>query len=178
MLNKSCVIPLLETDRLILAGHQHSDFPALAKLWATQSVVRYLGGSPSTERESWMRMLEYLGLWPLLGFGYWAVREKQSGLYVGDLGFADFHRMTRAIVKGTPEAGWIIASEFQGQGFATEAMEGALFWLKSQHKFKQTVCLIEPNNLASLRVAQKLGYIPQREVLIQGICSILYKKML
>ncbi|MCB6144591.1 hypothetical protein LHK12_03805 [Providencia rettgeri] len=38
------VIPELETDRLILNKHQVSDFPALAKLWATESMVRYIGG--------------------------------------------------------------------------------------------------------------------------------------
>lgn len=63
-------IPRLETERLTLSGHQQSDFTALTQLWATESMVLHIGGTPSTERESWMRMLAYGGLWPILGFGY------------------------------------------------------------------------------------------------------------
>ncbi|EFE55528.1 MULTISPECIES: GNAT family N-acetyltransferase [Providencia] len=172
------VIPELETDRLILNKHQVSDFPALAKLWATESMVRYIGGMPSSERESWMRMLAYGGLWPLLGFGYWAVREKASGQYIGDLGFADFHRMVEPHVKGIPEAGWVIAPEHQGKGYATEAMQAALSWLTKENKYRQSICFIEPRNLASLRVAEKLGYVVDREIFMNGTITVLLRQQL
>lgn len=172
------VIPELETERLILTKHRVSDFPELAKLWATESMVRYIGGMPSSERDSWMRMLAYGGLWPLLGFGYWAVREKSTGHYVGDLGFADFHRMVEPQVKGIPEAGWVIAPEFQGKGYATEAMEAALIWLKAENKHQQSICFIEPRNLASLRVAEKLGYSADREVFMNGSITVLLRQQL
>ncbi len=172
------LIPEIETERLILSKHQVSDFPALTKLWATESMVRYIGGMPSTERESWMRMLAYGGLWPLLGFGYWAVREKATGQYVGDLGFADFHRMVEPQVKGIPEAGWVITPEFQGKGYATEAMQAALSWLKAQNKYQQTICFIEPRNLPSLRVAEKLGYVIDREIFMNGNITVLLRQKL
>lgn len=172
------LIPEIETKRLVLTKHQISDFPALTKLWATESMVRHIGGIPSTERESWMRMLAYGGLWPLLGFGYWAVREKETRQYVGDLGFADFHRMVEPQVKGIPEAGWVIAPEFQGKGYATEAMQGALAWLKSQNQFQQTICFIEPRNLPSLRVAEKSGYIVDREIFMNGNITVMLRQKL
>ncbi|EKT63045.1 GNAT family N-acetyltransferase [Providencia burhodogranariea] len=178
MINSSGIIPQIETERLILSGHQQSDFSALTQLWATESMVRHIGGSPSTERDSWMRMLAYIGLWPLLGFGYWAVREKETGSYVGDLGFADFHRVIQPAIKGIPEAGWVIAPEFQGKGYATEAMQAALKWLIEQNKFQESICFIAPDNAPSLRVAQKLGYIIQKEVLMNGACTVLLKKAL
>lgn len=178
MTNNSYAIPKIETERLLLSGHQLEDFSEMTQLWATDSVVEYITGEPSTERDSWMRMLTYGGLWPILGFGYWAVREKVTGKYVGDLGFADFHRMARPSVKGIPEAGWVIAPEYQGLGYATEAMQAALQWLSEQNKFKESVCFIDPANKASLRVAQKLGYIVKREVLMNGECAVLLRKAL
>lgn len=172
------MVPVLETDRLILSGHQRKDFSALADLWATESIVKYIGGTISTERESWMRMLSYAGLWQVLGFGYWAIREKESGQYIGDLGFADFHRMIDLPIKGIPEAGWVIAPEYQGKGYVTEAMQSALKWLTLQNKFEQTICFIAPDNLASIRVADKLGYLFEQEVLLNGQKSFLYSKKL
>ncbi|MDD9340493.1 MULTISPECIES: GNAT family N-acetyltransferase [Providencia] len=171
-------IPILETERLILSKHEVDDFPSLARLWTTDSVTHYITGVPSTERESWMRMLTYSGLWPLLGFGYWALRDKKTGLYIGDLGFADFHRVVEPSVKGIPEAGWVIAPEHQGKGYATEAMRAALVWLKSQNKHKQTICFIEPNNEASLRVAKKLGYIEDGEIFMNGELTLRFQQNL
>ena len=103
----ACLLPpVLDTPRLILEGHPLGDFEALAAMWAEPKVVEHIfNGKPSAPRDSWMRMLAYRGLWPLLGYGYWAIREKASGRYVGDLGFADFHRVIEPSIRGVPEAG-------------------------------------------------------------------------
>ena len=55
---------------------------------ADAAVVRHIGGRPFPAEETWAKMLRYAGLWPLLGFGYWAIEEKASGRYTGDVGFA------------------------------------------------------------------------------------------
>lgn len=151
--------PVLETERLVLSAHTTDDFAALAAMWAEPAAVAHIfGGTPSTRRDSWMRMLWYQGLWPLLGYGYWAVREKASGRYVGDLGFADFYRDIEPPIRGIPEAGWTLAGWAHGQGYATEALRAALDWLDAQPRFERSVCLITPANRASLRVADKSGY--------------------
>ncbi len=151
--------PQLETERLILTGHTLDDFAPLAAMWSDPLVVKHIFGNVvSTSRESWMRMLSYHGLWPLLGYGYWAIREKSSGSYVGDLGFADFHRIMDPPIKGIPEAGWTLAAWAHGKGFATEALAAAIAWLDDQPRFDRSVCLISPGNAASIRVAEKAGY--------------------
>lgn len=76
----TCTIPVLETDRLILSAHRREDHAAVADMWSDTEVTHHvMAGQISTPRDSWMRMLAYLGLWPLLGYGYWAVREKSTG---------------------------------------------------------------------------------------------------
>lgn len=149
--------PVLETERLILSGHAAGDFEALAGMWTEPAVVEYILGEPSIPRDSWMRMLWYRGLWPILGFGYWAIREKASGRYVGDLGFADFHRIIEPPIRGIPEAGWALSTWAHGRGFASEALSAALAWLDGQGH-ERSVCLISPGNTASIKVAHKAGF--------------------
>jgi RimJ/RimL family protein N-acetyltransferase len=150
--------PTIETARLILRGYRLEDFPHLAAAWADPEVVRYIGGRPSTEEESWTRLLRNSALWPMLGYGYWAATEKATGLYAGDVGFADFKREIEPSIKGVPEIGWVLAPWSHGRGYATEAAQAALHWLDSALGPQRTVCIINDDNLASLRVAEKCGY--------------------
>ena len=61
--------PTIETERLVLRGYRLEDFPHLADAWADPEVVRHIGGRPSTEEESWTRLLRNIALWPMLGYG-------------------------------------------------------------------------------------------------------------
>lgn len=170
--------PVLDTPRLVLEGHPLGDFDALAAMWAEPAVVAHIGnGQPSTPRDAWMRMLAYRGLWPLLGYGYWAIREKASGRYVGDLGFADFHRAIEPSIRGVPEAGWVLAGWAHGKGYASEALAHALAWLDAQQRFERSVCLIAPANVASIRVAQKAGYADPVSVRFNDADSLLFTRM-
>ncbi|KVC49152.1 GCN5 family acetyltransferase [Burkholderia diffusa] len=169
--------PVLDTPRLTLEGHPLGDFDALAAMWAEPAVVAHIfNGKPSAPRDSWMRLLAYRGLWPLLGYGYWAIREKASGRYVGDLGFADFHRAVEPSIRGVPEAGWALASWAHGNGYATEALSHALRWLDMQHRFERSVCLIAPTNVASIRVAQKAGYVDPVRIRFNDADSLLFSR--
>lgn len=151
-------VPIIDTERLILRGHRLDDFPALAALWGDPTVVRHIGGKPSTRDESWARLLRYVGHWPLLGYGYWAVEMKQGSRFVGDVGFADWHRDISPSLDGMPEGGWVFAAEAHGRGIATEAARAALAWLDRHFEVPTTSCIISPENIASIRVAAKLGY--------------------
>lgn len=64
---------IVETDWLRLTLHESADFGPLAEMWSDPAVVRHISGKPATAQESWARLLRYRGLWPVLGFGYWAV---------------------------------------------------------------------------------------------------------
>jgi len=94
----------------------------------------------------------------MLGYGYWAVEEKASGRYVGELGFADFKRDIQPSVNGMPELGWALVPQMHGRGYATEALRAAVSWGDVHFGRVRTVCIIHRDNEASLRVAAKLGY--------------------
>jgi RimJ/RimL family protein N-acetyltransferase len=151
-------VPVLETERLRLRAHRVEDFAACAAMWADPVVIRYIGGKPLSAEEAWAKVLRYAGLWALLGFGYWAVEEKSTGSYIGELGFADFKRNIQPSLDGVPELGWALVSQAHGKGYATEAVRAAIAWGDEAFGEKRTVCIISPENVPSMRVAEKCGF--------------------
>jgi RimJ/RimL family protein N-acetyltransferase len=148
-------VPIIETERLKLRGHCLADFAASSAMWADPVVTRHIGGRPLSKEESWSRLLRYVGHWALLGFGSWVVEEKATGSFVGELGFADYKRDVEPSLKDTPEIGWIFAVQFHGKGYATEAVRAAVAWGDAHFGAAPTACIIDPENLASIRVAEK-----------------------
>lgn len=168
--------PRIETTRLVLTEHSRDDLDPLAAMWADPDVVRHIGGKPSSRQESWTRLLRNRGLWPILGYGYWAVRERRTGRFVGEVGFADFQRATRPPIGGMPEAGWVLATWAHGIGYASEAVAAALTWLDQARRFHEVVCLIDNGNAASLRIAMKNGFLPAGEVELGEATIPLYSR--
>jgi RimJ/RimL family protein N-acetyltransferase len=160
-------VPELETDRLILRPHVREDFDESYALWSDETVTRFIGGKPFSREEVWSRLLRYAGHWALLGYGYWVIREKNSGRFVGEIGFADYQRDIEPPL-GAPEIGWALMPSMHGIGYATEAVRGALTWADAKWPERETVCIIAPDNVASRRVAAKCGYVEARQATYKG----------
>lgn len=166
--------PILVTDRLRLRGHALADFEAEYAMWSDPQVTRFITGKASTEAESWTRMLRYVGHWELLDYGYWAITDKTSGLFLGELGFADFKRdLTPALT--TPEIGWGLTSPAHGKGYATEAVRAVTAW--ADQRWARTSCIISPTNTPSLRIADKCGYREHARTTFAGEPTILFERL-
>lgn len=161
-------VPRLETQRLILRGHRLADFEATAALWADPAVVRFITGQPSTREEAWARFLRYAGHWRVCGYGYWVAEDRQTGAFVGEIGFADYQRDIEPPLDGRPEAGWVLASSAHGRGLATEAVRCITAWADAHLHNPTTVCILQPDHAASLRVADKVGYRPSLTASYRG----------
>ena len=157
-------IPRVVTERLILRAHCASDFEASLTMWSDADVVRHIGGVPSTAADAWSKLLRYIGLWRFLGYGYWAVEDRTTGRFIGEVGFADFKRDIGKDLDGMPEAGWVISPSWAGRGYATEAMRAALEWFDHTMPGTESFCMIAPVNRASTKVAQKLGYAVHKQI--------------
>jgi RimJ/RimL family protein N-acetyltransferase len=171
-------VPVVETQRLRLRGHRIGDWSDCAAMWADPAVTRYIGGRPFTEEEVWARLLRYVGHWSWMGFGYWAIEEKATGDFIGELGFADFKREIEPSIQGLPELGWVLASRAHSQGYATEAVRAVIAWGEAHFGSGQTVCLIHPENLPSLRVAEKCGFQEPLRTTYKGQPTLLFARPL
>jgi RimJ/RimL family protein N-acetyltransferase len=169
-------VPVIETERLRLRGHRMEDFAPCAAMWADPVVTRYFGGKIFTEEEVWTRVLRYVGHWQWMGFGYWAVEEKATGRFAGELGFADYKREIQPSIQGIPEAGWVLVSDAHGKGYATEAVRAVVEWGERRFGNVETVCLIHPDNRASIRVAEKCGYRERQVATYHGQPTVLFAR--
>jgi RimJ/RimL family protein N-acetyltransferase len=138
-------------------------------------VTRYIGGRPLSTEEAWTKFLRYIGHWSVMGFGFWAIEEKDSGRFIGELGFADFKRDITPSLGDTLELGWVLASRAHGRGYATEALQAVVAWGKGHLKAERTVCLINPENLASIRVAKKCGFQEFSRAAYKGAPTIIFE---
>ncbi|KKC27942.1 GNAT family N-acetyltransferase [Sphingomonas sp. SRS2] len=152
--------PTLETPRLILRPHRLDDFEACLFLHNDPEAVRMIYRTPPTREESWQRMLRFVGHWALLGYGMLLVEERATGRAVGEVGLGDFHRGLGEDFDPFPEFAWMISSDVHGRGYATEAAQAMLGWMAVVHAPDRMVCIIDPDNGPSLRVAEKLGFHP------------------
>ena len=168
--------PTLETARLLLRPFLESDIEAQSRTMADPGVVRHLGGSPFSREESWRRLLCAPGLWNLLGYGYWAVVERDGGAYVGQIGFADFKRDLEPNIEGLPEMGWILAPEMHGKGDASEAVGAAIRWADKVLKAPELTAIIDHANSASIRVAEKSGFSIREEARYRGAPILLFRR--
>jgi RimJ/RimL family protein N-acetyltransferase len=83
--------PILETERLRLRPLRSSDLNDYAALYADPEVVRYFGdgGKPWDRGRSWRHLAFLIGHWRLAGTGSWAVEHKESGAFLGVIGFSE-----------------------------------------------------------------------------------------
>jgi RimJ/RimL family protein N-acetyltransferase len=170
------LVPILETGRLRLRSFRESDLEAQAKVMADPEVVRHLGGTPFTREETWRRILSASGLWPQLGYGYWAVERKEDGALVGQAGFADLKRDMEPSIEGLPEMGWIFAPFAQGQGYASEAVAAGLRWADEALSGREVTAIISHSNAPSIRVAEKTGFSIREEALYKGEPILLFRR--
>lgn len=151
-------IPVIETGRTVLRAHRYDDFETYALMWADPAVTRFIGGQPRSREDSWLRFLRHAGMWSMLGYGFWAVEDKETGGFIGEAGFHDLKRDMTPSIEGVPESGWAMAGAVQGKGLATEIVAAIHRWGDAHFGGWRTVCIIDPVNTASIRVAEKCGY--------------------
>lgn len=152
---------MIETPRLRLRPFAPADFEALHALTQDPEVMRFLDRTASSETDTWRRLLSQIGHFNVFGLAMMAAEERATGRFLGQMGFIHMRRGHGPDFDTDPEAGWTLAGFAQGQGYAREGMEALLGWLGP----RRTVCMIDPANASSLKLAARLGYRPMREAL-------------
>ena len=169
------------TERLVLRPHRLEDGVDSAAMWADEAVTRFIGGRAFSAEESRARLLRYAGHWALHGWGFWAVRDRSDGAFLGEVGFGDYRRAIEPPFGAAPEIGWALVPGAQGRGIGREAVAAALAWGDARCAggdalFARTVCMIRPGNARSLRLAEGLEYRPYAEAQFHGAATLLLER--
>jgi RimJ/RimL family protein N-acetyltransferase len=140
----------LETPRLTLRPPRAEDLDALTEMMLDEPTARFIGGVMPRPL-CWRQLMTMIGAWHAQGFAMFSVIEKSSGRWIGRLGPWQ--------PDGWPgtEIGWSIVRNCWGKGYAVEGAEAATTWAFETLGWPNVIHSIAPTNVASQRVAQKLG---------------------
>ena len=151
------------TERFRLRPFGERELDELARLYADTDVMRYIGsGETLTRAQTWRQIATFLGHRQMRGFTTLAIEDRRTGVFVGECG--------PWFPEGWPmlEIGWLVDPRRQGQGIATEVARGALEWCFDRLGVDQLCSIIHPENVASIRVAEKLGAQRERRITMFG----------
>lgn len=143
---------MIETPRLILRPFKGGDLDAFAAMNADPDVMRYIGdGKPQTTAQTQILLNAILDHWDQHGFGLCAVIDKASREFAGFCGLQYLDNTSEI------EIGYRFAKRFWGIGVATEAARASLKHAFEQLGLDRIVAVVQPENVASQWVVQKIG---------------------
>ena len=183
----------IESARLVLRRIERDDFDFFIDLNAASEVVRYLPhGKPRAAQETFAWLQSVLRSYEDLGLGQLAVLRKSDGMLIGRCGLSDLAVEARAGVAAVPrgwyqrgdapaasvvvferELGYTFHRSSWGLGYASEAARCVFDYARDILRLRRVVSLIHPENVRSLRVAQRFG--AQREDSVE-VLSRLYDR--
>lgn len=148
-------IPVIETRRLILRGPEPQDYPNFKATFSSYR-SRFMGG-PLNPYEAWMLYAAEIGHWHIRGYGMWMIHDKDTDETLGMAG--------GWFPAAWPERelAWIIWPDKAGNGYALEATHAVRNYLFTQLGWEGAVSYVDPKNLDSIRLAERLGCVKDKE---------------
>ena len=160
---------VIETPRLALRELVPGDIDFVATMLADPDVNRfYERRFTRTDAQVWLdRQLER---YRRDGHGLWLMLNRETGTPMGQVG------LLLQDVDGArqPEIGWLLHRPFWGCGYATEAAAATRDAAFTRWTYLDVISLIRPENLASQRVAERIGMVPGRRVQFHGFTHVVF----
>jgi RimJ/RimL family protein N-acetyltransferase len=148
------MMKILETRRLVLRRLESRDLDSLYALYSDPEVRRYYPEGTLTREETRAELEWFLNGHPDdPDMGLWATIHKETDRFIGRCGLLPWTIDDRPEV----EVAYLLAKRYWGQGLGTEAAQAILDYGFEQLHLSRLICLIESDNLASIRVAERIG---------------------
>jgi RimJ/RimL family protein N-acetyltransferase len=150
------VADALVTERLVLRRPVHADLEGFALMSADPEVMRHIGlGRPYDRGTAELAFALHLAQWDERDFGLRSALDRATGAYLGFVGITTVQ--PPSLAAGQTEIGWRLRRAAQGRGLATEGALAVRDHARGALGIARLVALIQPANLASKRVAAKVG---------------------
>lgn len=146
---------IFKSDNLYFREITHNDFDSLAKILKDEEIMyAWEHGFSDDEVKDWIdkNIMRY----SRDGFSYYFAVEKKSDNIVGMIGPLIEEIEDKKLVG----VAWILDKEYWGKGYAVEGGRASIKHAFDTTDTKSVIAQIRPNNIASIRTAEKLGMIP------------------
>jgi [ribosomal protein S5]-alanine N-acetyltransferase len=152
----------IETPRLLIRVPELEDVDQLMAVMGDSDAMQYIGDGTTRPRDEVAAGQEAKQRYLVEhGFTMFTVVEKSSGDVVGDCGLGTWKE------TGEIEIGWRFAPRFWGKGYGTEAA-AAVFAHARKIGLIHLICMVQSKNVASWRIAERLGFALDREWVRNG----------
>lgn len=155
---------ILETKRLTLRHLLPEDIDSLYALYRDPEIRRYFPEGVLDYAETKLELEWFLNGHPRHPeLGLWATIHKETGQFIGRCGLLPWMIDERDEV----EVAYLLAKEYWGQGLATEAAQAIAHYAFEKLQLSRLICLVDPENVASRRVASKIGMTFEKDIVDQ-----------
>lgn len=141
-----------ETDRCLIRELSLAALPALYELYDKPGMTDFVEPLYDYETELEYQKAYIENMYDFYEYGMWLVFSKETGKLIGRAGLE--HN----------EMGYMIAPEFQNLGYATEVCRFIVDYARKNTDFEELYCRIDEKNVASVRLAKRLGFVRNGQI--------------
>ncbi len=160
---------ILETARLTLRPFREEDVDLLAELMANLDFMRFSLG-PKTREQTAAFLENVIGCYRAGLPSPFAVVIRSDGVLVGYCGF--LHQEIDG--EKEIEIGYRLHPDYWNRGIATEAARKVRDHAFGDLELPRVISLIHPDNVASRRVAEKIGMLFERQTVFKGLPTLVF----
>lgn len=151
---------VLETNRLLLRHPVIGDLDALWALYCDPEITKYIPDAPRSREEAKEELEWHMHGHPKYPeLGLWATIYRETGTFIGRCGLLPW----TIDGQNEVEVAYAIARDYWGQGLGIEAAQGILQYGFDKLNLSRLICMIDPENIASQKVAEKIGMSFEKE---------------
>ena len=172
--NRSMGIPVViaQTERLIIRELAVSDLDTIYDLYSQPGACSYMPGLDSDREREREKLAAYIrNMYPLYEYGLWALIDKHSGRMIGQAGLENKEYRGNCVV----ELGYMVDREYQRRGLAYEACSEIICYAREVLGLEEIYAFIDPENTASLRLAEKMSFVFLEKSEKEGLCVYIKK---
>jgi ribosomal-protein-alanine N-acetyltransferase len=146
---------IAETRRLRLRELVPADAGRMFEIYSDEATMAFMGPPPGSVEEEAANIARHAeDYYRRKGYGLWAVVERESGQIIGRCGLLQFELRS----EPQTELSYLLARPHWGNGYATEAAGAVLRFAFDVLPVDSLFALIQPGNLPSIRVAERLAF--------------------
>lgn len=162
---------ILETERLLLRNQHPEDIEVLAKMFADEEVMRFIGDGKTYPRSAAEQSITKWNDYERKhGFTSWAIVRKDDNAFIGKCGFNYLPD------NSDIELAYMLDEPYWGNGYASEIAKATLDYGINKLNLKRVVALVYPQNSPSIRVIEKTGMKYEKEYVYSERKLLMYAK--